>query len=197
MMLFGKSISQDYGERGVSTVPRVRVGSERVALWTSWPVRNPGGCTESGSPRPAHGALALSHGLEAVHRVALGRCPAWTAGSNCAEPHSPGAGKVCIILTTLSLHVCSADGSLRTWWNSSNCERMALSKLIEAEKVDSFYSVSDPYHEHAPQFHRRHPFVPSNSFPSVACLARASEPYGGPHGLPPWPASSSSPRTAS
>lgn len=35
MMLFGKSISQDYGERGVSTVPRVRVGSERVALWTS------------------------------------------------------------------------------------------------------------------------------------------------------------------
>ena len=61
---------------------------------------------------------------------------------------------------------------------------MALSKLIEAEKVDSFYSVSDPYPEHAPQFRRRHPFVPSDSFPSVACPARASEPCGGPRGLP-------------
>lgn len=31
MMLSGKNISQDYGERGLSAVPRVRVGSERVA----------------------------------------------------------------------------------------------------------------------------------------------------------------------
>ena len=167
MMLFGKNISQDYGERGLSTVPRVRVESERAAPWASWPARDPGGCAAGGSPRSAHGALSPSHGLEAVHRAALGRCPAWTAGSNCAELHSPGAGKVCIIFTTLSLHVCSADGSLRTWRNSSDCGCVALSKCIEAEKADSFYSVSDLCPKHAPQFRRRHPFVPGNS--SLLC----------------------------
>lgn len=35
MMLFGKKISQEYRERGLSAVPGVRVGNEREALWAS------------------------------------------------------------------------------------------------------------------------------------------------------------------
>lgn len=81
-------------------------------------VRPCGPRDEPGNPGGLHcGPLSvlltgpLSRGLEVVHRVALGRCPAWTAGSNCAELHNTRAGKgmfgeVCIIFMTLNLHVC-------------------------------------------------------------------------------------------
>lgn len=94
MLLLGKSISQEYGERELSTVPSVRVEKERVAPWASYSAWESSELSCRGLLAVlSTGALSLSHGRETIHRAALGRCAALTAASNCAELHRTRAGK--------------------------------------------------------------------------------------------------------